>query len=123
MPVVLLALLFSLQEDPMQPFPCYIAARLAHACLMNLWPNPTIAQGRTCTIHSNVKEEMAGVQRKPLSTMISSKYTVAFWTLLCMMSKACNNTLKCAVVLEGRQVLLHMDGYMGVLMNKIDTAD
>jgi hypothetical protein len=40
-----------------------------------------------------------------------------------MMSKACNNTLKCAVVLEGRQVLLHMDGYMGVLMNKIDTAD
>ncbi|TKW29319.1 hypothetical protein SEVIR_3G387766v4 [Setaria viridis] len=41
--------------------------------------------------------------------MISSKYIVALWTLLCMMSKACNNTLR-AVVWEGRQVLLHMDG-------------
>jgi hypothetical protein len=80
-------------------------------CSMNLGQTPLLH--RTCIIHSDAKEEMAGAKRKALSTMISSKYSVAFWSLLCMLSKACNSTLQCALVLDGRQVL-HMNGSINV---------
>jgi len=80
-------------------------------CLMNLGQTPLLH--RTCTIHSDAKEEMAGAKRKALSTMISSKYSVAFWSLVCMLSKVCSSTLQCALVLERRQVL-HMNGSINV---------